>query len=78
VAARNIDRPVNELSDLLQRVVALLHHAQINHMIAGSFASTYYGAVRMTQDIDIIIDPTLSTLLHFIHSKFTGRFLLRG
>lgn len=57
---------MNELSALLQRVVDLLRQTQIPHMIAGSFASTYYGAVRMTQDIDIIIAPTLSTMLEFI------------
>lgn len=57
---------MNELSALLQRVVDLLRQTQIPHMIAGSFASTYYGAVRMTQDIDIIIAPTLSNLLEFI------------
>lgn len=57
---------MNELSDLLQRVVDLLRQTQIPHMIAGSFASTYYGAVRMTQDIDIIIAPTLTNLLELI------------
>lgn len=66
MAARSIGRPVNESADLLQRIVNLLRNAQIQHMIAGSFASTYYGAVRMTQDIDIIIDPTSSTLLQLI------------
>ncbi len=59
---------MNELSDLLQRVVDLLRQTEIPHMIAGSFASTYYGAVRMTQDIDIIIAPTLARLLEFIRS----------
>lgn len=57
---------MNELTDLFQRIVTQLDQSQINHMIAGSFASTYYGALRMTQDIDIVIDPSMTTLLTFV------------
>lgn len=59
---------MNELTDLLHRIVSLLEQAAIHHMIAGSFASTYYGAVRMTQDIDIVVDPKMTALLAFIRS----------
>jgi hypothetical protein len=31
-------------------------------MVAGSFASTYHGIPRTTQDIDLVIDPTRDTL----------------
>lgn len=59
---------MNELTDLFQRIVTMLGSSGIQHMIAGSFASTYYGAMRMTQDIDIVIDPSMTTLLMFVRS----------
>jgi hypothetical protein len=31
-------------------------------MLSGSFASTLFGFPRATQDIDIVIDPTLGSL----------------
>lgn len=37
-------------------------------MLAGSFASTYHGHPRTTQDIDVVIDPTLVALLRFVDS----------
>jgi hypothetical protein len=43
---------------LLARIAALLDAAEIPFMIAGSFASTYYGVPRTTHDIDIVFDPS--------------------
>jgi hypothetical protein len=40
------------------RVVDALEAAAIPYMLVGSFASTWHGAPRTTQDIDIVIDPT--------------------
>jgi hypothetical protein len=37
-------------------------------MIAGSFASTYHGVPRSTQDIDIVIDPTRTGMSAFVAS----------
>ena len=37
-------------------------------MIGGSFASTFHGHPRATQDIDIVIDPTRDALLRFTTS----------
>ncbi len=37
-------------------------------MVAGSFASTYHGVPRSTQDIDVVIDPTPSSLEVFLAS----------
>ena len=45
-------------STLLRRVVDALEAAAIPYMLVGSFASTWHGAPRTTQDIDIVIDPT--------------------
>jgi hypothetical protein len=49
-------------SDFLARLVALLEAAAIRHMVAGSFASTFHGVARSTQDIDLVIDPTRDAL----------------
>lgn len=35
-------------------------------MIAGSFASTFYGEPRTTHDVDIVIDPTRAALQAFV------------
>lgn len=37
-------------------------------MLTGSFASAYYGALRSTQDIDLVISATQQQLRHFIES----------
>jgi hypothetical protein len=36
----------------LDRIVALLDTASIPYMVCGSFASTYHGVPRATQDLD--------------------------
>lgn len=54
--------------ELLARLVAALDRAGIAHMVAGSFASTFHGVPRTTQDIDLVIDVTLSTLATFLES----------
>jgi len=46
----------------LKRVVELLNDAQIPYMVTGSIASTFHGPSRATQDIDLVIDPTLTDL----------------
>lgn len=35
-------------------------------MVTGSFASTFHGEPRMTQDIDVVIDPDVSTVALFV------------
>jgi len=46
----------------LARVVRELDRAGIEHMLAGSFASTYHGDPRTTVDIDLVIDPDHASL----------------
>ncbi len=55
-------------SELLGRVVPLLEQADLEFMIAGSFASTYHGEPRTTHDIDIVIDGSLAALEAFVSS----------
>ena len=52
--------------ELLRRVVEALEAADIPYMVVGSFASTWHGAPRTTQDIDIVIDPTPAGLDRFL------------
>ena len=44
--------------DVFRRVTGALEQAGIAYMLTGSFASSYHGAPRATQDIDIVISPT--------------------
>lgn len=48
--------------ELLARVEAVLEAAGIPHMVVGSFASSLHGVPRTTQDLDIVIDPSLEQL----------------
>lgn len=57
------------VSDLFSRVRAALESAQVPYMLTGSFASSAHGAVRATQDIDIVIAPNRQQLLTLL-----GRF----
>jgi hypothetical protein len=43
--------------DVFRRVVGALDHAGIPYMLTGSFASSFHGVPRGTQDIDIVISP---------------------
>jgi hypothetical protein len=45
-------------TDLLHRITAAFNAAGIQYMLCGSFASTYYGLPRSTQDIDFVIAAT--------------------
>ena len=54
--------------DLLRRLTERLDGSGIPYMIVGSLASTYYGQPRSTQDIDVVIDPTATSLRAFLGS----------
>ena len=46
---------MNSVTDLLRGIVSLLDECGIDHMLTGSFVSTFYGEPRATQDIDLVI-----------------------
>jgi hypothetical protein len=48
--------------DLLRTIVRMLDQIGIPYMVVGSFASTAHGEPRSTQDLDIVIDPSLDQL----------------
>ena len=58
----------------LAAIVSELHRFEIPHMLAGSFASTYHGDPRTTNDIDLVIDPTRAALENFVRGLDSERF----
>jgi len=44
------------------RALHALRAAEVPYMLVGSFASAFHGAPRTTQDIDVVIAPTLGSL----------------
>jgi len=63
------------LRDTLETVVSGLRDAGIDHMVAGSVASTMHGEPRSTQDVDLIIDPSSPDALDQFVSRFdSARF----
>ena len=51
---------------VIERITAALETAGISCMLTGSFASSYHGAPRATQDIDLVIDPTVEQIRTFV------------
>jgi hypothetical protein len=51
---------------VIHRFASLLGTAGVPYMLTGSFASGFHGAPRATQDIDIVISPTLGSLNRFL------------
>jgi hypothetical protein len=45
-------------ADVFTRVLGALGQAGIPYMLTGSFASSFHGAPRATQDIDLVIAPS--------------------
>jgi hypothetical protein len=52
--------------DIFRRIVDAMGRAGIPYMLTGSFASSYHGTPRATQDVDFVIAPTESQLRHLI------------
>ena len=55
-------------SNPLAAIIQELDRAGIPHMLAGSFASSYHGDPRTTNDIDLVIAPTRTSLEAFVRS----------
>lgn len=58
----------------LATIVAELRRFEIPYMLAGSFASSYHGDPRTTQDIDLVIDPAPDALERFVQGLDLERF----
>jgi hypothetical protein len=53
---------------IFTRVVSALDRAGIPHMLTGSFASSFHGSPRATQDIDLVIEADVERLETFIRA----------
>ncbi len=51
------------LRDLLELVARVLGEAGVPYMLTGSLASSYHGAPRSTQDIDLVVEASVISLL---------------
>jgi hypothetical protein len=54
------------VSEVFDRITSALGEAGIAYMLAGSFASAYYGAPRTTQGVDLVIRATADQLRTFV------------
>jgi len=50
----------------LARLVGVLESAGVPYMVAGSFASTFHGVVRATQDLDVVVVLDLPGLVRLL------------
>jgi hypothetical protein len=50
-------------AEVFRRILGAVESAGIPYMLTGSFASSYHGAPRATQDIDLVIAPERTQLL---------------
>jgi hypothetical protein len=50
----------------LSRLTAKLAAAGVPNMVVGSFASSFHGVPRSSQDLDLGIDPQAESLRHFL------------
>jgi hypothetical protein len=60
-------------ADVVAHVLGILDDLGIDYMVAGSFASNYHGAPRMTQDADIVVDarfPVIRALVERLAPDF--------
>lgn len=53
--------------DIFRRIIQALGRAGIPYMLTGSFASSYHGVPRATQDIDLVIAPSAAQLRNLVH-----------
>ncbi len=53
---------VDSVEGTIQRVLRALNAAGVPYMLTGSFASAFHGSPRTTQDVDVVIAPTLGSL----------------
>src|SRR5437763_9550117 len=50
----------------LARLTTKLAAAGVPHMVVGSFASSFHGVPRSSQDLDLVIDPQVESLRRFL------------
>lgn len=61
-------------TDLLKDVIGRLDHADVPYMVTGSLASSFHGEPRATLDVDIVVDPTPSSLARLVDNLIDGGY----
>lgn len=61
-------------ADAFRRVVGALEGASIPFMLTGSFASSFHGVPRATQDIDLVIAPNTDQLRILVRDLLANGF----
>ena len=61
-------------ADAFRRIVEHLNQCNLNYMIVGSFASTYYSVPRSTADLDIVIEATSEQLKSLVADLQAGDY----
>lgn len=56
----------NELRAFFTYVVEVLEKLEIPYMVVGGFAAIFYGAPRLTIDVDIVVDMQVQHLRAFV------------
>jgi hypothetical protein len=57
-----------EFKEVFRRVSEVLHASAVPYMLTGSFCSSYYGVLRATHDVDIVISPTTQSLTGLVQN----------
>jgi hypothetical protein len=52
-------------NDLLRRIVGVLEKLGLQYYVTGSMASMYFGEMRYTNDVDVVVDLSLDRLTDF-------------
>lgn len=65
-----------EQSDLLRFVVGVLDRHKIRYFVTGSVAGMFYGEPRLTNDIDIVVQPFQNQIRGFCDSFPEGEYYL--
>ncbi len=64
--------------DVLQIVTANFEQLNLPYMIAGSFASTFYGELRFTQDADIVVKLSSLNISDLLKTFSSGFYIDRA
>jgi len=56
-----------DLGNVFRRLSGVLLASGAPYMLTGSFASSYYGALRSTQDIDLVVSPSPQQFQQLLH-----------
>lgn len=62
------------VDDFFERLIAALERSGVPYMVTGSYASSAHGVPRATNDIDIVIAPTLDQLRALIRELPDDRY----